>query len=459
MNKPLTKPKATDLAKIDPVAMPQGDANILNAWTARFHVILGFIGLAVLVGGFGTWATFTTIAGAIIAPGAIEVEQNRQVVQHLDGGVIQKINVREGDTVSAGDLLVQLDPELLQSELTIVSNQLFELVARRGRLEAERDGLDEITFDPLIVQAAQDSPEAQNLIDGQQRLFEQRRTTLNAEAQQLEKRLGQIASQNDGIQAQQDALAKQLALIEQELANKKSLLDRGLAQSSVVLALERDQAALLGSQGELTSVFAQNEGKITEIEIEILKLSQRRVEEAITTLRDLGYQELELAERRRALIARLGRLDIRAPFPGVIHAMQVFAEREVIQPAQPLLYIVPQDQRLIITVQVETIHVDQVHTGQDVTLRFAALDSRNTPELNGRVLTISPDAFTDESTGMSFYRARLELSEGELAKLPEGTVLVPGMPVEAYLRTADRSPMAFLVKPLADYFNKAFRES
>ncbi len=441
---------------------PRPDADtpdtVAKAWSPRFHIVVGFVALAILIGGFGTWSVATTITGAIIAPGAIEAERARQVVQHADGGVVQSIHVREGDLVETGERLVQLDPEALQSELTIVQNQLFELIARRGRLEAERDGRHRIVFDDLIVEAAQSAQEAQDLLNGQTRLFEQRRENLSAEVEQLHRRLDQITNQNTGITAQQTAITRQLDLIEQELANKTSLLERGLAQSSVVLALEREKASLLGRQGELSAAFAQNEGKTTEIEIEILKLSQKRREEAITTLRDLGYRELELAEHRRALLSRLGRLEIRAPFSGAIHAMQVFAEREVIQAAQPILYIVPQDQRLVIAARVEPTNVDQIHPGQEVALRFSALDSRTTPELTGRVLAISPDALTDETTGHSYYRARIALLDGEVNKLPENTILIPGMPVEAYLRTADRAPLAYLVKPMTDYFNKAFRE-
>ncbi|HBZ44982.1 MAG TPA: HlyD family type I secretion periplasmic adaptor subunit [Maritimibacter sp.] len=453
-------PNSRPVGETTPEKSPTSDdaAVVSQAWSARFHVVVGLMGIALLVGGFGTWSVTTNIAGAIIAPGAIEVEQNRQVVQHPDGGVIQSIEVQDGDRVEAGDVLIRLDPEDLQSELTIVQNQLFELIARRGRLEAERDGTDGITYAPLLVEAAAEMNEAQNLIDGQERLFVQRRENLASEIEQMRKRLSQIGNQNDGIRAQQTALSRQLELIEEELANKKSLQEKGLAQSSVVLALERDKASLLGSEGELAATIAQNEGKITEIEIEILKLSTQRREDAIQTLRDLGYQELELAERRRALISRLGRLDIRAPLPGVIHEMQVYAEREVIQPAQPLLYIVPQNQRLLIAAQIQPIHVDEVHPGQEVTLRIAAFDSRNTPELTGRVQVISPDSITDEKTGVSYYRVRIELLEGEVEKLPEGTVLIPGMPVEAYLRTADRSPLAYLVQPFSNYFKKAFRE-
>jgi HlyD family secretion protein len=237
------------------------------------------------------------------------------------------------------------------------------------------------------------------------------------------------------------------------------LLDRGLAQVSRVLSLQREEARLRGSMGELSANKAQAEGKITEIEIEVLKFGTKRREEAITRLRDLQFRELELREQRRALTDRLARLDIRAPLSGIVYGMQFFAPRSVIKPADPVLYLVPQDRPLIITARVEPIHIDQLFVGQDVTLRFSALDQRTTPELFATVGKVSADAFEDQNTGMTFYRTEMVLNEGEIDRLPEGTILIPGMPVETYIRTRDQSPMAYLIKPLADYFIKAFRET
>jgi len=225
------------------------------------------------------------------------------------------------------------------------------------------------------------------------------------------------------------------------------------------LNLQREEARLSGTVGELKAQRAQAEGRITEIDIEILKLGTQRREEAITRLRDLQFQELELAEQRRSLIERLSRLDIRAPVSGIVYGLQVFAKRSVIRPADPVLFLVPQDKPLVIMAQVEPIHIDEIFVNQDVTLRFSALDSRTTPELFGRVVQISADAFQDENTAFSYYRAEIELNEGEMTRLPDGTILIPGMPVEAYIQTADRTPLAYLIKPLADYFAKAFRES
>ncbi|PID36422.1 MAG: RTX toxin [Rhodobacterales bacterium] len=433
----------TDIAKQIPVRRP--------LWT-------GFFALLLLIGGFGAWGFLTEISGAIVAPGAIELEENRQAVQHPDGGVVSEILVRDGDLVAAGDVLIRLDPVRLESERVILESQLFDLTARRARLEAERDEAAEIHFPPELLDAANRDPDVAEILESNRKLFAQRRETLEASVEQLRKRTAQITSQIEGIQAQITALTRQVELVTIERNDLQSLLEKGLAQASRVSALERELARLNGLIGEAIANKAQASGRITEIEIEILKQRAALREDAIATLSAQEGKELELAERLRAVTSRLERLDIRAPVSGMVHAMSVLGEKAVIGSAEPVMYLVPQDRPLRIAVQVDPIHVDQVAIGQQVMLRFAAFDSRQTPELYGTVRTISPDALVNQTTGQSYYRARIELSEGETAKLPEGAVLIPGMPVEVYLQTKDRTPIAFLTKPLADYFARAFRE-
>lgn len=424
----------------------------------RTQMIVGILALVVLVGGFGGWAATTNISGAIVASGQIEVDQNRQVVQHPDGGVVAEILVEEGDTVEKGDVLIKLDPTLLQSERTVVEGQYYELVARRARLSAERDGLDEITFTEDLLQRAEKDPEIADLVEGQRNLFFARRDSVKQEVDQLAKRADQIAEQVNGIVAQQNALTDQLALIEQELTDQQSLLDRGLAQASRVLSLQREKSRLSGQVGELTAQKAQSEGRITELDIEILKLETQRREEAITTLRDLQFRERELAENRRAILERLDRMEITAPVSGVVYGLTVFTPRSVIRPADPVLFLVPQDRPLVIAAQVPPIHIDEIYLNQAVSLRFSSLDQRQTPELFGEVVQISADAFEDQASRMRYYRAKIILQDGEIDRLPPGVVLIPGMPVEAFIRTADRTPLQYLVKPFTDFFAKAFRE-
>jgi len=428
-------------------------------WSARAPVFVGFFGLFVLVGGFGVWATQTEIAGAIIAPGRIEVDQNRQVVQHPEGGVVTEIAVEEGDNVQAGDVLLQLDVTSMQTQLTIVESQLFEFMARRGRLEAERDGAEVLDFDDELLAVRDARPEVDELIRGQENLFAARLETLARTLEQLEKRSEQTRNQIVGIEAQEASLGRQLELIAQELEVQQGLLDRGLTQASGVLALQRQVASLDGELGELAANKAQAEQRITEIEIEMLRLDTQRREEAITRLRDLRTRELELIEQRAGLLTEIERMQVRAPVSGIVYNMRVQTLRSVVRPADPVLFLIPQDRPLVIAARVDPIHIDQIVTGQQVNLRFSALDQRTTPELVGEVALVSADAFEDEALGASFYRAEIVLKTGEIEKLAEGQVLIPGMPVEAFIRTADRSPLTYLIKPMMDYFNRAFRES
>lgn len=429
-----------------------------NRWSVRKPLALGLLTAAALVGGLVGWGMMTTISGAIVTSGQIEVELNRQIVQHPDGGIVDEILVTEGTPVQAGEVLMRLDGTLLQSELAIIESQFYEILARRGRLEAERDTLDTITFAPELAEAAAARPEVAELMEGQRRLFDARADTLRKQLEQLDKRKAQTVSLIVGIDAQSTALTRQRELIAQELDSQQQLLDKGLAQVARVLALEREEARLSGVVGELAANRAQAEGRITETEIEQLRLAAARREEASTQLRDIGYRELELVERRRALVERIARLDIRAPVSGVVLGLRVTTPRMVIRAADPVLYLIPQDRPLVIAARVPTVHIDQVHVGQDAKLLFPALSTRTTPDLFGHVTKVSADVFTDEVTHIPYYRAEIELKPGEAQKL-HGIALVPGMPVEAFIRTDDRTPLSYLVKPFTDYFNRAFRET
>ncbi|MFT5067785.1 MAG: HlyD family type I secretion membrane fusion protein [Reinekea sp.] len=425
-------------------------------WSSRRPLTLGILALVILVGGFGGWAGTAQITGAVIVSGLIEVDQNRQIVQHQDGGIVTHILVDEGDVVEKGDLLVRLDAQDLQAALAVVEGQLFEILARRARFEAERDSTGELIFDPLLDEG---NPETvANLKAGQTNLFNARLDTNARRTEALSNRKDQIASQIRGILAQQNALGTQLGLIDEELSNQKALLDRGLAQASVVLNLQRETARLQGQTGELAASAGGAEERIIEMEIELLSLETARREEAITLLRDLQFHELELRERRTTLVRQLARLEIRAPVSGIIYGLQVFGSGVVIQPADALLFIVPQDRPLVIAAQVAPTDIDMLTIGQEVAVRFSALDQRTTPELYGKVALVSADAFTDNANSASYYRAEITLNEGELARLPSNATLIPGMPVEAFIRTADRTPFNYLIRPLSDYIARTFRD-
>jgi HlyD family type I secretion membrane fusion protein len=325
-------------------------------------------------------------------------------------------------------------------------------------LEAERGDSGTMQIPQELLTAAEGNDDLQALIAGQRSLFETRRDTLRQSIQQLEKQSEQVRQQVDGIDAQIAALNRQRDLIAEELEDQQSLLDRGLAQASRVLALQREAASLDGQVGELQASRAAAETRQTELDIQRLRLGAERREEAETELRDLGYRELELAERRRGLIEQINRLDIRSPAAGIVYNMQVTTPRSVVRPADPVLYVIPQDRPLVVSARLATINVDEVQAGQPVVLRFSAFSSRTTPEIDGVLGRVSADAMMDEATQMPYYRAEVTIPADQLAKLGD-LALIPGMPVEVFIQTGERSPMAYLMKPLTDYFNRAFRES
>lgn len=427
-------------------------------WSATRPLIWGFLTVALLFGGLGTWSVFTTLAGAIIAPGQVEVSQSRQVVQHPDGGVVAEILVTEGAEVAAGDVLLRLDGSQLRSDLTIIDNQLWEISARRARLEAERDAAGTIGFPPELLAAAADRHDVAGIVEGQASLFAAHQEALAQAIDQRRIRIDQTASQIEGIEAQRKAIGTQIALLETELVAQKELLEKGLTQAPRVSAIERELAQAKGREGELIAGKAEAAGRITEIEIEITSLTTQQQEKAEAELRDIVARELELTEGKHAIGKRIGRLDIRSPAAGLVLGLRVTTPQSVIRPADALMYVVPQDRPLLVAAHVPVTHVDEVRPGQDVRLVFSSLPSRTTPELNGHVTLVSADVLTDERSGASYYRAEIAIDFAALQDLA-GVTVVPGMPVEAFIRTEDRTPLSYLLKPFTDYFRSAFRET
>jgi len=426
-------------------------------WSARAPLALGYIAIAVLVGGFGAWAALSNIAGAVVASGQIEVDRNRQAVQHPQGGVVLTLDVIEGQRVAEGEILMRLDPSTIRSNLTVIRAQLNEWRARQARLEAERDLATRIAFPSDLLETAATDPDLADVLEGQRNLFAARAETLAQEVDQLGRRADQIRAQIDGFTAQNQALRDQRSLVLAELENVQNLVERGLSEASRALTLQREAARLLGSIGEIEAASAEAEGRITEIELQVLQQQTARREEAIAELREVRVQQAELIERERVLERQLEDSEIRAPVAGVVYGLAVFGTRSVVQAAEPVLYLVPQDRPLVISTRIAPTDVDEVFVGQSVTLRFPAFDMRSTPELFGQVRQVSADAFVDSASGASFYEAEIVLNEGEASRLG-GETLLPGMPVEAFIRTEDRTPLTYLLRPLTDYFNRAFRE-
>lgn len=426
-------------------------------WTARRFVIGGYVVVFTLVFGLGAWAAFARISGAVVVSGSLEVEGNRQVVVHPEGGVIKQIDARNGDMVDAGDVLVSLEGDSVISELGIVEGQWFEILARKARLSAERDGLDVITFDPELLSREDTSPIIAGLIAAQNQQFEARRKLQGEEAGQLRERQTQITNQIDGLIAVKAATEEQIKFLNQEVAGQQRLLEQGLTEVSRVLALQRALAELQGTFGQTEASMAENRGRIAEIEISLLQLDSTTREEAISELRDLEYREIELRERRINLKEQVSRLELRAPVSGIIYGNTADTLRGVIRGAEPVMYIVPKDSPLIVRGHIQPNNIAEILIGQEAGLRFSAFDARTTPEVTGHVVSLSADAIEDKQLGTRYYTADIRIDEDGIEKLSDRKLL-PGMPVEVFIGTDARSPLSYFVKPFTDYFARAFQE-
>ena len=429
-----------------------------DRYSARRHLWLGFSALAVLLGFLGGWAALARISGAVIATGVMEVATGRQVVEHDEGGIVAEIRVRDGDLVVAGDPLIRLDDRALRSEYQILQTQYFDRLALAARLRAETEERNEVEWPDALIAERFASNRFSAALENQRRLFETRHRNLTSEALELSQQGLQLDDQLAGIAAHSAALIRQRHLIGEELDDTRTLLDKGLARAPQLKALEREKARIDGEIGHLKAEAARIETRKSELIIGQIRLFSLRREEVLSELRAVEPQIIELRARLISLQTRLERQTIRAPVGGVIFGSQVVAEHSVISAAEPILYIVPNDQPLVISARIDAVYIDEIRSGQEASLRFSTFDQRFAPELTGIVKDISADVIQDEQTGLRFYEVKLDLADGELEKLGEHA-LIPGLPVEAFIQTEERTPLHYLTKPLTDYFTRAWKES
>jgi HlyD family secretion protein len=419
------------------------------------HLVCGITIVALLAGGVGGLAATTELAGAVIASGLVVVDSNVKKVQHPTGGVVGELRVRDGDRVKAGDVVVRLDETITQANLAILVKSLTELGARQGRLEAERDGAKTVAFHAELVTRKAD-PEVARVIAGEEGLFVTRRKAREGQKAQLKERIGQLKEQINGLGDQIKAKKREIELISQELEGVRDLWRKNLVQIQRVTALERDAARLEGERGALISTIAQTRSKITETELQILQIDQDLQTEVGKELAEIRGKAAELIERKVAAEDQLKRIDIRAPQDGIVHQSTVHTIGGVITAGEAIMVIVPQTDELTVESKLNPQDIDQVRIGQQAVLRFSAFNQRTTPELNAEVSRVSGDLTTDQRTGASYYTVRIALSEAEIARLG-GLRLIPGMPVEAFIQTGERTVLSYLTKPFTDQASRAFK--
>jgi HlyD family secretion protein len=422
----------------------------------RIHLIIGLVVVLVLAGGLGGWASTAQISGALIAPGSVVVDSNVKKVQHPTGGVVGEVRARDGDLVKAGDVVVRLDDTVTKAGLAIVTKNLNGLWARAARLEAEQRGVDRITFPPQLIEQIADD-DVKNVIASETKLFNVRSTGRVGQKQQLRERIAQLNEEIAGLTAQETAKTREIALVEKELVGVRGLFDQQLVQISRLTVLERDAARLAGERAQFIAARAQAKGKITEIELQIFQIDKDLVSEVSKDLRETNDKIGEFVERKVTAEDQLRRIDIRAPQDGMVLQSTVHTIGGVITAGDAIMLIVPQTDNLSVEARVNPQDIDKLQIGQKTLLRLSAFNQRTTPELNGTVSRVSPDTTTDQRTGQSYYTIRISMPTSEVAKLGD-VRLIPGMPVEAFVQTGDRTMLSYLAKPLSDQLMRAFRE-
>ena len=422
----------------------------------RLHLIIGLTIALVLAGGLGGWASTAEISGALIAPGSIVVESNVKKVQHPTGGVVGEVRARDGDLVKAGDVLVRLDDTVTKASLAIVTKNLDGLWARAARLQAEQQGLDRIVFPKTLLDRA-DDPDVKTVIASESKLFEVRVNGRVGQKAQLRERIVQLNEEIAGLAAQEKAKDQEIALVEKELGGVRDLYDKHLVQISRLTTLERDAARLNGERAQYIASRAQAKGKITETELQIIQVDKDMVSDVSKDLRETNDKIGEFVERKVTAEDQLRRVDIRAPQDGMVLQSTVHTVGGVITAGADIMIIVPQTDDLQVEAKVNPQDIDKLQIGQKTLLRFSAFNQRTTPELNGVVSRVSPDVTIEQRTGQSYYTIRVSMPPEEIARLGE-VKLIPGMPVEAFVQTGDRTLLSYLVKPLSDQLKRAFRE-
>jgi HlyD family secretion protein len=422
----------------------------------RRYTIAGGAVILFLTCGVGVWAGTMKIAGALIAPGTIVVDSNVKKVQHPTGGVVGEVRVHDGDRVGAGDLLVRLDDTVARANLAIVTKGLTELGARKARLAAERDRADTITFPDDLLQHSND-PDVAQVLAAERRLFDLRRAARAGQKAQLRERIEQLGKETSGFSSQQISKEKEVTLIERELGGVRDLFQKNLVPITRVTALERDATRLDGERGQLVASIAQAKGKVAELNLQIIQVDEDASSEVAKEMREVEGKIGEYVERKVAAADQLKRTDIRSPQAGTVFQSTVHTVGGVIPAGEPIMLVVPDTEKLAVEAKVSPQDIDKVQVGQMAVLRFPAFDTRTTPEISGKVTRVSADTTTDQRTGMSYYTIRVALERDQAARL--GNVkLVPGMPVDAFVQTGERTVMTYLMKPLSDQITRAFRE-
>lgn len=420
-------------------------------------LIVGMCVVAAFFGAFIAWSAFAPLNSAAIANGEITVEGKRKTIAHLEGGIVSGIEVREGDVVKAGQVVVRFDRTQAEANLALVTGRYLAAKALEARLIAERDGLAAIRFDRGLADRG-DNPEVAEMLAGQRSIFRARSQSLVQHKEILERRIQQYRAEILGLNGEVEAQARHLALLEEEIGALQGLIKKGMSGRSRMLELQREASEIQGNRARNEAAVARVRQNIAESELEINRLDTDRLNETVQALRDIQTQLYDFREQMRAAEDVLARTDVRAPIAGTVVDLQVHTMGGVMAPGEPLLDVVPRNGRLIVEARVKPEDIDIVQPGQDAHVRVTAFNAVTHVPLAAKVLTVSADRLLDQRTGEPYYTSTLELAKDVSGPVSDES-LYPGMQAEVMIVTGARTPVDYLFEPLLARFNRAFRET
>jgi HlyD family secretion protein len=421
------------------------------------YIAIGGLRAIGFMGGFALWSVSVTLSGAVIAWGQVTLMDHNHPIQHPTGGQVAHLWVKEGDVVQMGTPLLQLDGHAQTVQLDLTEGHLFEIMARRARLLAERDDRLSIEFDPALQSRAAEDPDVARMVQGQQQLFETYLAYRRQTDKKRQNQTDQMILQIEGLSAQAQAAERQLALLGEELETQLALRAKGLSDRAQLSALQQQEAALLGRIAQLRAKQAEAKTQLHEIEIDRLQQAAADHKAAITALRDLHPQELRLRADRRRLEQELRDLTLTAPISGFVHGLSISGPQAVVQPAKPILHLVPNDQPFVITAKIAPEEINHLFVGQASIIKL--LHKGASQDLQGKLHRISADTFQSRPDSPPYYAVEIALSLSENTATKGDTPLLrPGVPAQVFIRKQNRRPLDYLLEPIGNYFAQALRE-
>ena len=423
---------------------------------ARKEISIGIWIIVLLFGFLLTWANFVALPTAAIAPGLVGIEGYRKTIQHLEGGIVQQILVKDGDFVSQNQILIVLDNLHTHSDYELLRKQRISAIAHKARLTAEYEQADEINF-PSQLSADESDAHAHKSIASELRTFRVRRDLLHEQTSILTERISQATTKIAGLNYKINALKKQRNLIGKELKEYRDYAERGLVTRSQVFSLERQNVQVDVDLAQARVSITSTKQEINALRLRLAELNESRTNEVLVDLSATQKDLLKIEQQLAKTNDRLARTNILAPISGVVVGLKIHTTGGVIAPGEPLLDIVPSQENLIIEAKVDPKDRDTVRTGQNAEIRFTAFNQRNTVPVPGKVIHISADRFVDKSTNSSYYNTTIELTESP-EKILNGATIFPGMQAEVIILTGTRTALSYLLDPITQSFNRSFRE-